>query len=151
MTLSNFNIKQKKLDTVTLTNLKQTLKSFEFEDTISLQCIDNKDIDCLLVIDNELQEERIKGLFKECPDVYEYSKDQIKIEFASFEIKHLEELPICFKFTLDKFDDSSSMIVETNQKVFIYDNISLKPKVIKYLNDISIYFDDKINEVKDAF
>jgi hypothetical protein len=151
MTLANFSIKQQKLDAITLMNLKQTLHNFEFSEEITLKCIDDEDIDCLVIIDGTIQEEKIKGLFKKCPDVYEYSKDQTRLEFDSIEIKHLEVLPVCFEFKLQKNGHSSQMIVDVDDEVFIYDNISKHPHKIKYINDISYFFDDKIREVKDAF
>ena len=150
-TLSNFSIKQAKLDSVTLMNLKQTLSKFEFDEKVSLHCIDDKDIDCLISIDGEIQKERITKLFEKCPDVYEYSKDQKKIEFSDLELEKLEYYPICFEYELNKNGQSSQMIVDIIGDVFIFDNISSKPKRIQYINDIGLYFDEKSNEVKDAF
>ena len=43
------------------------------------------------------------------------------------------------------------MIVDVEDDIFIFDNISQKPIKTRYINDISIYFDEKVNEVKDAF
>ncbi|MEA3498913.1 MAG: type II secretion system protein [Campylobacterota bacterium] len=151
MTLSNFSLKQQKLDSVTLLNLKQNLLKFEFEDTISLKCVDDKDVECFVLIDNEIQDEKITNLFKTCPEVYEYSKEQKRIEFDDLELENLESYKICFEFKIDKYKNSSKFIVDTSDGVFIYDNISKQPKKIKYINDIDLYFDDKISEVKDAF
>ena len=150
-TLSNFSIKQSKLDSISLMNLKQVLSEFEFEEKISLHCIDDENIDCFVLIDGQIQEEKISGLFEKCPDVYEYSKDQKRIEFSDLELEKLESYPICFEYELKSDGHSSQMIVDTTEDVFIYDNISKSPKKIKYINDIGLYFDEKNGEVKDAF
>ncbi|VAY86213.1 hypothetical protein MNB_ARC-1_872 [hydrothermal vent metagenome] len=132
-------------------NIKQSLSTFDFEDTISLKCTDDKDTTCMLFIDNVQQDDKITNLFKECPQVYEYSKNQTRLEFNDIKLKNLETLSICFEFTLNKNGHSNQMIVETKDDVFIYDNISLKPTKIRFINDISYFFDDKIDEVKNAF
>ncbi len=151
ITLSNFNLKQKKLDTVTLSNLKQLLSSFEYNEKINIKCINNKNIECLLFIDEKLQEEKITNLFKSCPDVYKYSKNQDRLEFDDFEFEDLSVVQVCFEFDLYKNGKSSQMIVDTGKNTYIFDNISQKPKKIKYINDIGFYFNKKDNEVKNAF
>ncbi len=151
MTLSNFSMKQKNKDFVTLSNLKQSLLKFDFKDKISLKCVDDENVDCLVIIDDNIQNEKISKLFKSCPDVYEYSKDQTRMEFDDLELEQLLRLEICFEFEVNKNGYSSQMIVDTHDEVFIYDNISQKPKKIKYINDIGLYFDEKNDEVKNAF
>lgn len=141
-TLSNLNVQQDKADKITLINLKQMLASFDFEEKINLRCIDIENIDCLLLIDDIIQDEKIVGLFEKCPDVYEYSRDQIRLEF---------EPPICFEFELRNNGHSSQIMVDLDDKVLIYDNISLKPKILKSMDDIADFFDNKIDEVRDAF
>ena len=151
MTLTNFNIKQKKLDTITLTNIKQTLLKFEFEESIVLKCIDDEKIDCFVIIDDVIQEEKVTNLFKYKPDVYEYSKELKDLDFKYLELENMESYQICFEFSIDKYRNSSQLIVDTFEDVFIYDGISKKPTKIKYINDVDSYFEDKIKEVKDAF
>lgn len=141
-TLSNLNFQEDKTDKMTLINLKQTLASFSFEEKINLRCVDDENIDCVILIDDVIQDEKIIGLFEKCPDVYECSRDQIRLEFLH---------PICFEFELRKNGHSSRMIVDLDDKVLIYDNISLKPKIVESMADIYNFFDDKIDEVRDAF
>jgi len=45
----------------------------------------------------------------------------------------------------------SELIVELEDLVYIFNDIKNKPETIKYINDIDIYFEDKIQEVRDAF
>jgi hypothetical protein len=142
LTLSNLNFQQDKADKITLINLKQTLASFSFEEKINLRCFDDEKIDCLFLVDDIIQDEKIVGLFEKCPEVYEYSRNQIRLDFVP---------PICFEFELRKDGHSSQMIVELDDKVLIYDNISLKPKILKSMSEIADFFDNKIDEVRDAF
>ena len=67
------------------------------------------------------------------------------------QLEYFETLPICFEFEVKKNGQSSQMILETSNGVFIYDGISNKPVKIEYIGDVSTYFYNKINEVKDAF
>jgi len=142
LTLSNLNFQQDKADKITLINLKQTLASFSFEEKINLRCFDDEKIDCLFLVDDIIQDEKIVGLFEKCPEVYEYSRNQIRLDFVP---------PICFEFELRKDGHSTQMIVDLDDKVLIYDNISLKPKIVKSMNDVADFFDNKIDEVRDAF
>ncbi len=154
--LSNLNLKQNKLDMVTLMNLKQTLNGFEFNDEIALKCIDSMQdleyLECLVIIDGEIQKEKIEQLFKGCPQSYEYSREQKLLEFSDIKLDEFSNsLDICFEFIVNKNGDSSQMVVDMNDEVFIFDNISQKPHKIKYINDLEIYFDNKDSKVKDAF
>jgi len=151
LTFANFNTTQAKVDKINLFNLKQTLKKMNFNDKVSLKCIDNEKVECFFVVDGTIQNERFTGLFDKCPTVYEYSRHQKVIYFDDVELERLETLPICFEYELKKSGQGSQMFVETENNVYIYDNILDKPTKIDYINDVSVYFDDKISEVKDAF
>ena len=151
ITFSNLDIKQKKLNTITLTNIKQKLLEYDFNSNIAIKCLNNENIDCLLIVDNLIQQEKIENLFKSCPNVYEYSKDIIQIEYLDLELDQFKTADVCFEFEVSKNQNSSQIIVETSNDVYIYDNISLKPKKLKFINDVSFYFEEKENEVRDAF
>ena len=151
LTISNFSLKQQKVDTLSLVNLKEKLSTFDFEEKVSLQCTDTDNIECLIVVDNVIQEEKVTELFQRCPDVYEYSKELKRKEFYPLNVNDNDKISICFRFDLLRDGHSSQMIVELDNKVLIYDNISKQPHKIDYLNDIGDYFENKISEVKDAF
>jgi competence protein ComGC len=151
ISISNINIKQNSVNAITLINLKQTLKNMDFKNKIEIKCIDSKDVECLIFKDDIIQEKKIYGLFKKCPTVYKYSIQQQTIDFEDVELDKLERYSICFEFILNKDGKSSQIIVDTQDNVYIFDNISQFPKTIKYINDIDLYFDKKVNEVKNAF
>jgi hypothetical protein len=151
LALSNFNLKQSNINNSTLSSLKQTLKNFEYSDKITIRCIDDEQINCLIYIDGKKQDTQIENLFKKCPDTYEYSKEQKQLEFPDLAIGQLTYLPICFEYWVSKNSKSSQMIVGTFDDVFIFDGISPKPQKIKYINDIGLYFDEKNEEIKNAF
>jgi len=151
ITFSNLNVKQNKLNTITPTNIKQKLLEYDFDSKIAIKCLNNENIDCLLIIDNSIQKEKIENLFKSCPNIYEYSKDIIQIDYEDLELDQLNSAEVCFEFEVSKNQKSSQIIVETSNDVYIYDNISLKPNKLKFINDVSFYFEEKENEVRDAF
>lgn len=151
ISISNFNIKQNNINAITLMNLKQTLKNMNFENKIEIKCIDSKDVECLIFKDDIPQEKKVYGLFQECPTIYKYSRELKVLEFEDVQLEELERYPICFEFKLNKDERSSQMIVDTQDNVYIFDNISQVPKTIKFINDIDIYFDEKVDEVKNAF
>jgi hypothetical protein len=151
LAFASFNTMQSKPNILNLTNLKQILQKMDFDNKAVLKCIDNEKVECFYVLDDIVQKKRFTGLFKRCPTVYEYSKKQNIIYFKDMQLKYFETLPICFEFEVKKNGQSSQMILETSNGVFIYDGISNKPVKIEYIGDVSTYFYNKINEVKDAF
>lgn len=150
-TIQNLNFKPKKLDALTINNLQEYLSKIEFDDTIRLDCIDSDDMQCLLFVDENLQKTEKISLFKECPVVYEYSKQLKTLEFRDIELKNMESYRVCFSFEMTKNKKSSQFIVQTNQKIYVFNNINNKPIILKDVSGVYDYFEDKINEVKDAF
>jgi hypothetical protein len=149
--ISNINFNKTNLDKISLTNLKQTLLKYDFDDKIELKCTDDG-AKCMIFVDGILQTDMIENLFKTAPEVYKYSKNLEQIEYKDIELEQLQRYEICFEYHINKRGDSSQMIVNLGEDgVYIFDNIHDKPTYIKYLSDVPLYFDDKIAEVKDAF
>jgi len=149
--LSSFtNKKIINTDNITLVNLKQKLLDYDYENNIAIKCIAD-DFECFIFVDNILQKETITTLFKNKPTVYEYDNKLNEKEFSPLELEKLQRYDIVFQYSCNKYKQCTEQIVEYNDKVYIYNDIHKKPIIIKYLNDIDIYFQDKINEVKDAF
>jgi hypothetical protein len=145
---SQKNFKEKK--NITLTNLKQTLLQYDFNDNITIQCIED-DFSCFVFIDDILQKEKINPLFKEVPTIYNYAKDLTRVDFNELELEQLDTYNIVFKYSCKKDKKCSEYIVELPNKVYIFNDIYTKPTTINYISDINDYFDNKIQEVKDAF
>ena len=144
--------KPKHPDGITLSNLKEKLLEFEFDEDITIQCLAD-DFSCFVFLDDDLepQEEKIKDLFKNKPTIYSYSKELERLEFLDLELEQLQRYEIIFKYNCKKNKKCSELIVETDNLVYIFNDIKNKPKTIKYISDIDSFFDNKIQEVKDAF
>ena len=140
----------KNINNVSLYNIKETLLKYSFNESISLKCIEDGKI-CRIVVDGDVIEDTIENLFEEKPTVYSYDKNLDVIEYEDLEIKQFENYEVCFTYTINKYQKSNDMIVEVKDKVYIFNSIHNKPTNIEYLSDIGIYFDDKLQEVKDAF
>jgi hypothetical protein len=135
---------------VTLQNLKQMLLSQEYSEEISVKCIEDN-FSCILIKDNEIQEDMIKAIFTQIPTVYEYSRDLNRLEFPTLELEQLQSFKIVFEYKCNKAQRCSELIVETEEKTYIFNDMYKTPQTIEYINDIDEYFDEKIREVKDAF
>ncbi|MEA2019777.1 MAG: hypothetical protein U9N59_15160 [Campylobacterota bacterium] len=98
-----------------------------------------------------MQEEKIEGLFKSKPSVYKYNSRLGEIDFIDLELEKLERFEVVFEYNCKKNSKCSELIVETNDKVLVFNDIFKQPIVIKYLSDIEEYFNNNIEEVKDAF
>ncbi|MCK5293960.1 MAG: prepilin-type N-terminal cleavage/methylation domain-containing protein [Arcobacteraceae bacterium] len=149
--LSNLNVNSLvKRDNVVLINIKQKLLKYDFNDNVTLKCIKDGKL-CYIFVDGVQEEKSIENLFKQKPTVYTYDKNLDLIEFEDLEFERLESYEVCFEYSINKYQKSKDMVVEVDDKVYIFNSIDKKPTIIEYLSDVSIYFEDKENEVKDAF
>jgi len=137
-------------NTITLENLKQILLDQEYSKQISIKCIED-DYSCFVILDGNLEEHKIDPIFNEQPTVYTYSKELEKLEFADLELKQFKRYPIVFEYTCKQNQTCSEMIVETDAKIYIFNDMYKRPKIVAYINDVDEYFEAKIREVKDAF
>jgi prepilin-type N-terminal cleavage/methylation domain-containing protein len=136
---------------ISLDNLKQFLLKQEFNNNIKLQCID-EDFTCFVSIDKELQENKTNPLFEKKPTIYNYTQRPETIEFKSLELENLDSFDIIFEFECKRDGKCDELVVETQENgVYIFNNIHKKPFKIGFINDIDLYFQNKIDEVKDAF
>jgi len=151
LTLSKMdNFKQHSKKNISLININNILSKYHFKDNISLKCIDDGSL-CYIYVDNKLIKTTIKDLFKTKPTVYKYDKDLDTIEYPDLKLKDLDRYEVCFEYTIDKYQKSKDFIVQTDDKIYIFNSIKKQPIVIPYLSDVSDYFDDKKEELKDAF
>ncbi len=122
----------------------------QYDNNIIIKCVDET-FDCYVFIDDEIQDEKIKGLFESKPTVYKYSPDLNNIDFIDMELEKLERFEVIFEYKCKKNNKCSELIVEYNDNVFIFNDIFQQPIIIKYLSDVEEYFTKNIEEVKDAF
>ena len=93
----------------------------------------------------------MSNLFKNKPIVYEYTKNLNIIYFKDIELNHLDRYEVCFKYNINKYNKSKDMIVEINNKFYIFNSIHNQPILVQNTSDIYDYFYNLDQEVKDAF
>jgi len=136
--------------TVDIDNIKSMLLKYNFNDTISLKCIEDGK-KCYIVVDGKISSDTIDNLFKTKPIVYYYDTNFKQKEFDDLELNDLDSYEVCFEYNINRYRKSEDMIVEANDKVYIFNSIYDKPIVVNYLDDVSEYFSSIKDEVKDAF
>jgi prepilin-type N-terminal cleavage/methylation domain-containing protein len=136
------------VENLTLNNLKDQLLKVDFNSTIEMQC--NTELDCFILIDNVVQEEKISHLLPSVPQVYSYKKEYSRIDFPILELENMEYYNIVFKFKCTKDQKCSEYIVDFDDSVYIYNNLKRKPTVLRYMSDVDDYFTEQIKEVQDA-
>jgi len=149
LTLGDFNISSKiKTNEITLYNIATYVKKYNFENTLVVKCIEDGKR-CLVYADDVIVEE-LKNLFEEKPTVYTYDKKLDTISYDDIELKQLDRYEVCFEFSINKYKKYKDMIVEVNNKVYIFNSFYDKPIQVEYISDVSDYFDDMEQKLKDA-
>lgn len=148
-TLSNFKFDVNTKKVLTLQNIPKYLKKYDFEESLSLKCIDDGE-KCFLYTD-ENKIEVINNLFKEKPVVYTYDNDLDIIYYDDIEEQDMQRYEVCFEYNINKYKKPKDIIVEVGQKVYIFDSFTNEVKTLEYISDVREYFDKQKQEVKDAF
>lgn len=148
---NSFSLKNtdKKVD---LQNLKEfLLQNFSFEKKLSFICIE-EDFSCFVKVDNILLKDfEIKHFFKIKPDVYEYNKDERKIEYKELRVNNFN-YKVIFELKIDSDYKTNEFILDTlDNKVFVFNSIFTKPIIYNSLDEIFRIFNQKQIEVSDAF
>jgi hypothetical protein len=127
------------------------MKNFEFENKISLVCID-ENLVCYIKIDDKINPElKIENLFKTKPDVYEYTKEQELVSFNSIDINNITQ-DVFFKFEINSDYKSKDVIVDTlEEKIYLFNSLFKEAKVFNSLDELFETFNLNKVEVQDAF
>lgn len=152
LTISGFNFESSKKYKVTLDTAKEfMLKNFEFQNKLSLICIEDEALDCFIFIDGHISEDiRIENLFEEIPQVYNYDKDLSDFEFTKIRLNDIEYEPF-FELTINSDKKHKSIVLDTlDEKVYLFSSIFKKVKKFNSTNEITDKFIDNEIEVKDA-
>ena len=144
----NQNVKKTSLE-----NLKSYLLSFEFEKTVAIKCVDDEEFTCLVFVDGEIVKDLVvENLFKDKPDVYEYTSEQNRIEFNDLRFFDThEDFNVVFEYGINEDMKSEDLVVDTGEAVYVLNSLYLKPLKYKYLHEVLDGFEDRLSEVKDAF
>jgi len=149
LSISNISFKTTVKNKMNLIDLPKVMKSYQYENTIILKCI-NEGLKCFVYADGVIIDE-FDNLFKSKPIVYNYNKELNSIYFEDIELKHLERHEVVFEYKIDKYHKANDLIVEYNDKVYIYNSFYDKAIVLEYLSDVNIYFEENERKVRDAF
>lgn len=133
-----------------LINIKSILLKYDFDKTIELQCSD-VDFKCFVLVDGAMKEELKEKIFDSIPTVYSYDKNRNTLRFNDLELEQLERYQIDFVYKIDKYGKSKDMIVEVDEKVYIFNSLFDKPTVLESWSDMDEYFDSRISKVRDVF
>jgi len=123
---------------------------YDFDKTIEVQCSE-VDRRCFVLIDGVMKEELKEKLFSSNPTVYSYDTKRDKIRFNDLKLEKLESYPIDFVYKIDKYGKTKDMIVEVDEKVYIFNSLFEKPTIVDNFGDVQGYFDSKESKVRDVF
>lgn len=148
---NNFSIKEQKQN-LNLENLKEFLfKNFKFENELKFFCIDD-DLSCYVKIDNSVNENfKVEHFFKEAPVVYEYYKDETRLEYSKEKVTD-HTYNVVFEFTINRDYKTNEFILDTlEDRIFVFNSIYEKPFIYENLNEAFETFRTNEIEVRDAF
>lgn len=153
LVFANNTFKMKKDEKkVTLLNLKEyLLNNFEFEKELSFLCIE-ENFSCYMKIDGILNKDfKITKFFKTKPDIYEYKKDERKVEFEELRVDNTNH-NVIFELKINSDYKTNEFIADTlDSGVFVFNSIFTKPKIYKSLYESMDTFKINQEEVKNAF
>ena len=152
-TLAVGKIESLKTDKVkpTLLNLKNHLKSLQYENTSKLMCLD-KCRECSIYIDGEL-DKKLSSEFDEFLDSsveiyrYDFNLGMISIKNKIYFNSKDNEEDICFSYEVDKKGIGDQVIVE--YKAYVYDFTRHIGDTVRYssLDDVATFKEEEIQKV----
>lgn len=148
---SSFNIKSQE-EKITLYNLKDfLLKNFEYKKNISFLCVEEK-FTCYVKVDDKIEKDfKINNFFKKRPEIYEYNKQEKKLEFKELRVDNFN-YEVIFELKINSDYKTNEFILDTlENEVYVFNSIFTTPKIYKSLNESFEIFNIDQVEVKDAF
>lgn len=146
--LVKFNILSPEKQQLTLENIKSHLLTYDFEDSISLKCTDEKE--CFLYLDDEIQEEKVKLTILDNIEVYKYDDTLTQVFFKDIEPEELQTYGVLFELTIDKDKKHKDMIVLNGDSFYIFNSIYKSPILLSSSSDINDFFYNLKEEVKNS-
>ncbi len=134
-----------------LIKIKSILSRYEYSDSKEIACsyVDQK---CFVVIDGIMKEVLQEKLFDENrPRAYTYESRPSTISYNDLRLEEMESYPIDFIYKIDRYGKSKDMIVEVNDKVYIFNSLFDKPTVVDSMSYVFEYFENNVNKVRDVF
>lgn len=150
MGTSMINLKKISQDAMLdFSTLHSYLLQYSFENNIVLKC--PMEEECFIFIDNEFAKKIPNSFFKKSIEVYEYNTNLEVKRFQRVELENMQYHDIVFEYKIDKYGKSQDMIVEADEKVYIFNSFHNQITQLNYLSDLNDYFDEKKERIKDAF
>ena len=145
--IPNFNGKGIGLETLK----SDLIKTFPFKDSLELVCLE-RDLQCFVVIDGIIKKDApIANLFEELPTIYKYSESFEIKEFTPIKIDESTIENVFFKFLIDRDYKTRDMVLFYKEKYYLYNALEFKAKVFNEQDSITTRFDQRLEEIKDAF
>ena len=152
LVFSNLNFNTQKKYKVNLENIKSfMLQNFEFENELSLICIEDDALDCYVIIDRNMNRDiKLENLFSEKPEVYNYDKDLSDFSFSEIRLNDIGYEPF-FELKINNDRKHKNIVLDTlDKKVYLFSSILKDSEVFESTNEITDRFSDSEIEVKDA-
>lgn len=73
------------------------------------------------------------------------------MEYEDIELNKLDRYEVCFEYKINKYKKITDSIVQVDDRVYIYNSFNPQAITLDYLSDVLIYFEDKEEELRDAF
>ena len=94
---------------------------------------------------------KINNFFKKRPEIYEYNKQEKKLEFKELRVDNFN-YEVIFELKINSDYKTNEFILDTlENEVYVFNSIFTKPKIYKSLNESFEIFNIDQVEVKDAF
>lgn len=151
LVFSSFDLKKNQKKDLQIKDLKTyLLNNFSYENNLKFVCLDYESFPCYIFIDNALNEKvKIENLFMKEPRVYEYTKELKDFYLNEVKIENITYQTV-FEIEFNKDYKHKDLVLEVENKVYLFNSISNIVKEYKSTNEILDEFYDKSIEVKDA-
>ncbi len=149
--IQNFTFPDLKEKKVSLENLPTFLRQnfAKNKSLVTLKCFD--DCSKCKVYENREEKQEIIGLFEKYSDPKSYhiiNERYQNIKFANI-YKNYKIIPVCFEYNLYPNGSSDEMVLEYEDKFYVYDNFSQPTKITNSLSDIQDEKQEQMRKIKD--
>ncbi len=148
---ANLNTNTNPKKELNLQNLKTYLMdNFSYENSLEFICLDDDKYPCFVFVDGTINKDiKIENFFKEEPRVYKYNKDFEEYSYDEIKIDNITYKKI-FELGFDSDFKHKDMIVDYDNKIYMFNTISNDIKIYDTTNDILDEKYKKRTEVRDA-
>jgi len=148
LAINNFDKLNDKTKTLSLSNLKEYLKSFPYQTKIELICT-HRCLKCSVFVDNNKTKDIDKFLDSDIQKYkYDFDNGYIKIENDTFFNKKNVEQDVCFSYSLNKNRVGEQVLVEYKNRFYDFSDDLKGIKIYNSLEEATKAKEKLIEEVK---